>query len=257
MKITHLGQLHKKPFGHRPTQEFLECVVDSQLKVIAYIKAHPDVPVLHEGLSENYYGVRPDEKLKAQMIFPNGIPGKSFLTHIQKEYLYNNGGVFALFYLGELEKVYKAIHPEVSVVINQGVANGNLSLILEPRQREAIACAQEVMLSNPSTQSVILVFGDSHDFQRYASEYPVEFEKVSLVDQEQYCRAQLAESNASEAHEMTKIPAGFANSMVTFFWGSKHATERQPYGPYSDKYCFPPDHLLNKGTPLSRMPALD
>ena len=68
MKIIHLGQLHKKPFGHKPTKEFLECVVDSQLKVIEYIKTHPDMPVLHEGLSENYQGVSHDEKLKAQVI---------------------------------------------------------------------------------------------------------------------------------------------------------------------------------------------
>lgn len=257
MRIIHLGQLHKKPFGHRPTKVFLECVVDSQLKIIEYIKAHPNTPVLHEGLSQNYEAASHDDKLKARIIFPNGIPEKSALSIVQKEYLYEKGGVFALYYLGELEKIYKAIHPEISRVIDQGVANGNLSLILEPRQREAILCAREVMASISGIKSVILVFGDSHDFQRYSSEYPLEFAKVSLVDQEQYRQAQLAEAKASDTTEMAKLPSDFANSMMTFFGGSKHATERHPYGPYSDKYCFPPEHLLKKTIQLFSMPALD
>jgi hypothetical protein len=158
--------------------------------------------------------------------------------------------------LGDLQKIYKAIHPETARVIDQGVASGNLSLILEPRQREAVVCAQEVVANDDVVQSVILVFGDSHDFQHYSSEYQIEFEKLSMVDHAQYAAATLAEARAEDRVEMQKVPAEFANSMVSFFGGSKHATERQPYGPYSDKYCFPPERTV-KSEPLLRMPALD
>jgi hypothetical protein len=98
MKIIHLGQLHKKPFGHKPTREFLDCVVDSQLKIIEYIKTHPTIPVLHEGLDVNLQGGNFLETVKARAIFPNGIPEKSALNKAQKEYLYEHGGVFVMYF---------------------------------------------------------------------------------------------------------------------------------------------------------------
>lgn len=182
MKLTHLGQTHQLPFGYKASPEFIEKMVESQIKVANYIKSHPNALVFLEGLTENYSGI-PDEMLSftAKMIFPNGLPDNVVeLNLLQKKFLYDfDGSVRVMNFLGELKNIYRTITPEQSAIVDFKISEGDYNHIFTTREKAAMDCIQEVVKENSAIKEVIVVYGDVHDFAQHCRAYGFEHTKFS------------------------------------------------------------------------------
>ena len=169
MKIIHIKQFHK--ISSNPTSLVLEAVAQSQFLVAQTIKAHATCPVVREGLYEDMVETNLLMSDVAKTIFPHGLPDDfDQLTSLQKEFLYEEGAAFTLFYLGNIPAVYKAIHQKVSEELDSKIAEGQNELIFEPREQEAMQCAKEAAIKKCGridNATVILVFGRDHNFQPY------------------------------------------------------------------------------------------
>jgi hypothetical protein len=186
MRIIHITQQHKLPFGMKPTSECVESTVQSQFKVAHEIKKHPEYPVLEEGLYENASEAKayPFSGI-VKMIFPDGFPNTySDLTKLQKEFLYEEGAVRTLFYLGDIKSIYKSIHKDASDTVSKEISEGKYEHVFMPRELEAIECAKEAALENfrnLDDASIFLVYGGGHDFKPHCDRERFDYEKVDTV----------------------------------------------------------------------------
>lgn len=186
MKIIHITQLHKLPFGIKPEPGYIESSVQSQFKVAHEIKKHPEYPVLVEGLNENVseaasyplYNV-------AKMIFPDGFPNSFLdLTKLQKDFLYEKGAVHTLFYLDDIKSIYKSIHKDASDIIDKKISDGGYEHIFLPREQEAIECAKEAAMGsshNLEGATVFLVYGGGHDMKSHCDRENFEYEIIDTL----------------------------------------------------------------------------
>lgn len=187
IKLTHLGQCHKLEFGLEPSPEIIEEIVESEIKVANYIKAHPDAFVFLESLTENYNGAHLGYSSSvAKITFPNGLPDEAAkLNSQQKNFLSKcQGAVRTMNNLGELNTIYRTITPEQSELIDSRIGRGDYTAMLAPRERAAMDSIVEVLKEKNEVDGeteVILVFGDAHDFTGYCREYGFVHEKISCT----------------------------------------------------------------------------
>lgn len=182
IKLTHLGQCHKPPFNYTAGPEYVEEMIESQIKVANYIKNHPDALVFLEGLTESFSGIPEGVfTLSAKMIFPTGLPDDAAkLNSLQKDYLYNaEAAVRTMNRLGELKSMYRTISPEQSEVVDSLISDGDWSHMFGTREVAAMECIKEVLEKNPDKKEVILVYGDEHDFSKHCLDYGFKHEKIS------------------------------------------------------------------------------
>ena len=107
---------------------------------------------------------------------------------LQKRFLYENGAGLTLFYLGEIPKVYKSIHKEISENIDRKILKDNFELIFKPREEEAISCAKEAaikQLGELNNATIILMFGKAHNFLPYCEKEEFELETINTVQQQE------------------------------------------------------------------------
>jgi hypothetical protein len=182
-----------------PTQETIEAIVQSQLKVIKAIKERPNSIVMEEGRYQNINDSDLDDanynmfnsavgimRLAARSIFPQGVNQDCHaLTALQKKFIYEKGGTLTLFYLGEISSIYKSIHKEVGDAIHQQVRSNDFSSIDLPREKEAVACAKEAVMEHYGRcngSSVLVVFTASHDFKPLCDQEGFSFESIEASD---------------------------------------------------------------------------
>lgn len=190
MKIIHITQLHKPPFGIKARPEVIDSIVQSQFKVACEIKKHSDYPVLVEGLYKTAHDNRSDEESSTfsdvvKMIFPKGFPSDfNEINSLQKEFLYEKGAVCTLFYLGEIKSIYKSIHKNSSIAIDKAISEGEYRQIFAPRELEAIECAKEAALANfhdLDSATVFLVYGSGHDFKPHCDKEKFAYERIDTT----------------------------------------------------------------------------
>lgn len=193
IKLTHLGQAHKLPFNLTASSEYVEHVMESQIKVSNYIKNHPDALVFLEALTESFSGIPEDEfTVIAKMLFPDGLPDDAAkLDSFQKDYLYNEeAAVRTMNRLGEVKSMYRTISPEQSKVVDSLTPDDDWSHLSEDdwshidgiKELAAMECIKEVLEKNPDKNEVILVYGDAHDFSKHCLDYGFQYEKISCVN---------------------------------------------------------------------------
>ncbi len=183
MKIIHLAQRHKLPFRLKPSRKIFEATASSQFMVAQEIRRHPGCPIVCEGLYENASNASSLMMSSvAKMIFTKGFPTDfNELTLTQKEFLYDKGAVFTLFYLGEIPSMYKSIHKEISDVIEKQIEDGSSLHMFAPREKEAMDCAKEAAIDfygKTDNSTVIIVFGGMHDFKPYCDVQRYEHEMI-------------------------------------------------------------------------------
>lgn len=180
IKLTHLGQIHKLPFGYNASPKHIEETVKCQIKVANYIKSHPKAFVFLEGLTESYSGIPRDEMSSiVRTYFPDGLPDDAAkLNKLQQDMLYDFGAVRTMNYLGELKSMYRTISPEQSAIVDSRIASGDWSDMLTTREKAAMESVQEEMKKNYDLEEAILVYGDFHNFSEHCQEYGFEYEKV-------------------------------------------------------------------------------
>ncbi len=184
VKIIHINQQHKLPFGIKPVPETVKATVQSQFMIAQELKKHLKCPILLEGLYEDgFNGTSLPFAHVAKMLFPKGFP-KNFaeLTQLQQDFLYDQGAVFTLFYLGEIPSMCKSIHKEASRIINKQISEGAYEKIHSPREIEAIECAKEAAIRQFGTldnATVIIVFGGAHNFKPYCEKEGFEHEVIN------------------------------------------------------------------------------
>lgn len=207
IKLTHLGQAHKLPFNYTAGPEYVEKMIESQIKVANYIKNHPDALVFLEGLTESFSGI-PEGMftLSTKMIFPTGLPDDAAkLNSLQKDYLYNaEEAVRTMNRLGELKSMYRTISPEQSKVVDSLISDGDWSHMIGTREVAAMECIKEVLEKNPDKKEVILVYGDAHDFSKYCSDFGFQYEKISTVSSRP-TRNESSAQNDVQIGNITKI----------------------------------------------------
>jgi len=183
MRIIHIKQLHKLPFEIKASSEVLNATIHSQFMVAQELKKHTRCPILREGLYEDASDASSNPLSDvAKMFFPKGFPTNFHeLTSLQKEFLYDQGATFTLFYLGEIPSLYKSIHRDVSDIFDNQIAEGAYEKISAPREIEAIECAKEAAINyfgKKDDATVIIVFGGFHDFKPYCDKEGFEHEVV-------------------------------------------------------------------------------
>lgn len=204
VKLTHLGQMHRLPFGIKPSPEIANQIVESQIKVANYIKEHPNALVFQEGQTENLLSVPFNDMtfFVRDILFPQGIPDDiSKMNAMQKEFLSTYGESMAptLLRMGELKALYRTNTPKEFNAIHREAQEGYLKALMGPKEeaeerslraviknspkveRAAMECMQEVLKHNPNAKEVIIVFGDKHDFSMLCKEYGFEHEKISCL----------------------------------------------------------------------------
>ncbi len=186
----HVRQRHKLPFGISPSPYVYESIIKSQLKVVEVVKKYFDCPVVLESLYENTKERLPEMVIASKMLFPNGIPSTiEELNSAQKEFLYNEGGVFTLWFLEIIPSIYKGIHKEISNLFDSQIANGNMNSVFFEREKEAMECANEALSlqrsSNQDRSIVLVVFGRQHDFGSLCGEYGFTHETIDTTDDSQ------------------------------------------------------------------------
>src|SRR3990167_4683780 len=125
MRIIHINQAHKPALAN-PPQEIIDEIIRSQFQVGQELKKYTGYPILLESLHKDLSDASSFSlemakiSLSAKILFPEGFP-KNFsnLDPIQKNFLYDQGVVFTLFYLGEIPVLYKSIHGEVRNNVDQ------------------------------------------------------------------------------------------------------------------------------------------
>lgn len=164
--MIHVAQAHKLPFGMKPSSEYVETVLQSQLQVAQAIRKYPGRPILVEGLYEDAtFNPENPFNMAANMIFPQGLQFNDVneLTALQREFLYEYGAVFTLFYLGEISSLYKTIHKEASEIIDHQILSGDFDKIFNAREKETIECVKEAVATQ-SHDTVLVIFGAAHNF---------------------------------------------------------------------------------------------
>lgn len=203
MKIIHLGIYHRFFEADHYTESYLgamkklvyELVVESQFMAAKFILEHPNIPVVHEGYTEDLrcsdYDVMPEPASGFNHAFPNGFPSRiEELTPEQKELLYEHGGVDTLFYLNKIPTIYKSIHADVGELfmekVNKKLQKGKdyseIDYVSIKREKEAMECSIEAAKENFSRKvnaKIILYYGISHDFEPLCNEYGIEHELVN------------------------------------------------------------------------------
>ncbi len=231
-RFIHIGQAHRLPFNIPPTSEYVEEMVQSQLRVAQEIRKFPDCPVLLEGLSENMeaYSSQSCTALIAKKIFPQGIPSTmQEVTSCQKDFIYENGAVFTMWYLGEIRSLYKTIHEEISSAIDREVEAdsiaGNIAKILPrvvlPREIECLSCVQEVLAEQQSrmqnSSTVLVVFGAYHDFLPLCKEAGYSHEKVETTIRGRGGLVRMGSGRSlSLDSEESDIPSAWSNNNERF-----------------------------------------
>lgn len=191
-EVTHLGQLHSVP-GRGP-EGFVDDVVASQLEIVRFLRKNRDTEVVLEGLTEDMTPALHKEMSQkevsmvsaAKAIFPKGIPDcTGNLDVVQREFLYEVGAASAMWYLGELAELHRAIAPATSEKIDADVLKRGYAkygdamgfavafdkelkeLIFD--KREAAAFAEVETLRKSGAKKITLIFGAAHEFARFAS----------------------------------------------------------------------------------------
>lgn len=188
-EVIHLAQTHRLPPDIKPLPAFKESVIESQIKISAFIKANKDAAVMLESLYEDLTpGVR-QEMLKkkismaavAEQIFPHGLPDTpTRLNELQRDFLYEYGAVQVMYYRGDIRHVHRSTSPEEQAKNEAAVKkcgpdrygeNWPLmierdkelrALIFDARERIVIDAAQQ--LKDKGEKKIILVYGAAHDF---------------------------------------------------------------------------------------------
>jgi|LauGreDrversion4_2_1035121.scaffolds.fasta_scaffold380560_1 hypothetical protein len=180
MKIYHLKQQHNLPFGIQATPEYKNNTVRSQMLLADFIKSHPGLPVLTEGLYEDQKFDESCSMMSSAMktVFPEGIPDKfEDLTELQKDVLYDYGAARVLFFLQTIPAIYKSIHKDECEKIDREIEAGHYSLIFHARETEAISCVIEAARGT-GQEGVILIFGGAHDFGEKCKAGGIELDEV-------------------------------------------------------------------------------
>lgn len=166
MKIIHLQQRHKSPFG-MATPEIIDTTVQSQFNLAQEIKKRSEYPVLLEGLYEDINFISQSTSLLfdvVKMLFPQGFPtGFNELTELQKKFLYEEGTVMTLFYLRMIPAVYKTMDKATPFC---------------QREPEAIKHCKTVAKDNGT---VTLVYGRDHNFKPYCDKEKIDYETIDTV----------------------------------------------------------------------------
>ncbi len=206
LTLIHLGQVHKIP-GKVP-DEFRKAVVNSQIKIVEYLRKEKIVAVIAEGLFEDanpalFKALDDPAKVNmlgvAKLIFPKGIPADlSKLSDLQKEFLYENGAAMSMWFTGELKEVYRSIRPEASKAIDAKIAaagekkygkawpvmigkDKELSDLIF-KQRDEAALEEVARVQKTGALKIALIFGQAHDFSGIAKARfkGVRFEKIAM-----------------------------------------------------------------------------
>jgi hypothetical protein len=251
MKIIHLHQQHKLPFGIKPIPEVIDATVQSQFMVAQEIKKRPRCPVLVEGLFED---VSDADSLKlsqvVKIIFPRSFPTDfNDLTPLQKNLLYDKGAVLTLFYLGEIPSIYKSIHKEASEAIERQISEGFYAQIFKPRETEAIACAKEAAIKHFKKldgSTVIIVFGGGHDFKPYCDEERFEYEVIK-------CTGSLNSTTYSQEHLF--IESNPQENLSLDFLEALRPKTTSSSKQYAACKQLAPEQKKSDFDPVSKMPA--
>ncbi|OGT38924.1 MAG: hypothetical protein A3F12_01960 [Gammaproteobacteria bacterium RIFCSPHIGHO2_12_FULL_38_14] len=190
MRIIHINQAHKPALAN-PPQEIIDEIIRSQFQVGQELKKYTGYPILLESLHKDLSDASSFSlemakiSLSAKILFPEGFP-KNFsnLDPIQKNFLYDQGVVFTLFYLGEIPVLYKSIHGEVRNNIDQQISEGRYGQVFTPRELEAIECAKETAIKTFKTldkATIIIVFGGGHNFKPYCDKEGFEYELINTI----------------------------------------------------------------------------
>lgn len=186
-RVIHVGQMHRDPYAlnyNSPniSDQQKDNVIRSQLEVVQTILRNPGCPVLDESLDQDmeYHVCEP--AIRAERLFPEGIPSSiEQLNYGQKEFIYEYGAPELMLYLKKIPALYKTIHKEVSADLLQSALAGSRVAQLG-REKEAIACAKEVLSSaacaSQVQRTVLVVFGSVHNFAPLCREANLSHEMV-------------------------------------------------------------------------------
>ncbi len=183
INITHIQQMHKPPFVENISLSIQEMVAYSQYNVAQYILESKDSIVLMEGLSEDYDSKKFESCLENSPTipyimgsFPEGIPNSfSELTPVQKELLVSYGAPVILFFLGNLEAVYKTADIKQSQSVKSVITSFLKSKtdfeetsFFETVETNALKWAKHAALQTHKNE-ILLIYGATHDFEKRLS----------------------------------------------------------------------------------------
>ena len=208
--IVHFPMFHVPPTGQW-TEPTYEKVAQSQFQllhtIIDYSRSHRRISIFDEHVStdaydENYFqslsrGLASrdtytrldnrvfnlEERLKsAQHLFGNGIPGYyEHLSMPQKDFLFQTGASFSLYFLKEIPRLYKTIALQKLKLVEANLRDQNNQLQLEGRdywvftfrelelKREVLSFLQK---NHQSQRIIFIAYGANHDFSDEFIGYP-------------------------------------------------------------------------------------
>lgn len=197
VKIIHIGQVHALPFDQNPPQEFMNIVIRCQISIGQYIMKNPNFLVVKESLKTDYTDLLqfPSWVDGTKKLFPKGFPDNiDDMNELQKKFLYNEGAVYTLFFLGMIPCIYKSIHEDAAEYVKNN-QNSLEKIATNPeinynlREEEAIKCIKELVIKKDMQTSsngditILLVYGAAHDFKPYCTREGFESEFIDHSDE--------------------------------------------------------------------------
>ena len=196
IKVTHIAQAHRLPFGIEASDVYMEKSLRSQLTIAKLLQDNKTTPVLLEGLTENSSDFSGRMAGVARHFFPRGVPESlAELNKDQKKFLYEYGAARTLHFLGVIQTLNRSIHPGQSEKIDRLIKAGDYSHINVPREIEAMSCIAEV-ISEKKTDNVFLIYGGAHDFSPYCTKHGYEYYRIDTTVDAKELKAAVASAPA-------------------------------------------------------------
>ena len=207
--INHFPMYHP-PFGHYTTRDEEEVTLSQfQLMhtIIAYSRSHWELAVFDENIINSFYNksylnsLASDSSFsgkftrfgneysvkvwlnQANQLFRGGIPQYyEYLNRLQKKLLFEAGGSFILYLLGQIPELRKVITPEEFDVVMANTVGPNGLFQITPQNKPYVyeyrerALAREVLdwtrANHGRPIKALIAYGASHDFSDEFAGHP-------------------------------------------------------------------------------------
>lgn len=177
-RIIYYPQLHQTK-SMLDNAALMDLVAFDQYRLLTFIRDNPDLVVFRESLCEEFNpdsGTEQTLRTVANEQFKH-VPSSFNNTYqVQRNLLYEKGGVFIALYLGLITAVQPttttAFCTKWDAKIMGPLGWSHMPVIFQEREKDAVVRINKYLEMHPSKR-VLLVFGAAHDFSSYfpAAEY--------------------------------------------------------------------------------------
>lgn len=181
----------------------MDMVAFSQWRILKFIASHPDLEVFRESLCDEAplnqnQGAENLPNRVARLLFRSmTVPSKfEDVTSLQRNFLYEEGGVLTAFYLGLISTVHSTTTSKFcekwDAKMMGPVGPRIFARVQKEREYDAAVRIEKYLDDHPSKRA-LLVFGANHDFSEY-------------FDRSEYCKVNPNETATYPGYNETRAP---------------------------------------------------